>query len=92
MAGLVSRVSFEGLSMFELWPCPFFIRDPKVHSGARAPWDASPAKFLICSDVVQNMQVVLIHQEIHMSSSLWIDSNIIILCMETIIITVTQYK
>ena len=28
MAGLVSRVSFEGLSVFELWPCPFFIGDP----------------------------------------------------------------
>ena len=28
MAGLVSRVSFEGLSLFELWPCPFFIGYP----------------------------------------------------------------
>ena len=28
MAGLVSRVGFEGSSMFELWPCPFFIGDP----------------------------------------------------------------
>ena len=26
--GLVSRVSFEGLSVFELWPCQFFIGDP----------------------------------------------------------------
>ena len=30
MAGLVSRVSFKGLSAFELWPCPFFIGDPST--------------------------------------------------------------
>ena len=24
---IVSRVSFEGLCVFELWPCPFFIGD-----------------------------------------------------------------
>ena len=32
MAGLVSRVGFEGLCMFELWPCPFFIGDPYLAS------------------------------------------------------------
>ena len=32
LQGLYGRVGFEGLSMFELWSCPFFIGDPDYPS------------------------------------------------------------